>query len=208
MLERRRTDNFTMKITLETLQTIIGSNGLKSILNNAHLQKYIDTFPPDNDELKIPLEDIHILHHSLFNLFGDNGVRCLQLQIGREICRVAIERRSKILQALKLSARLLPETQRLRLILEKYVEEAEKRQPTLEDTPRFQLREEKDFFLLIDRDYHMSEGIMSETPVCNDIVGTLQYLSEWITGHLHKVEEIECRAMGGKSDIFKIYKAE
>jgi predicted hydrocarbon binding protein len=30
---------------------------------------------------------------------------------------------------------------------------------------------------------------------------------EWITGHPHKVEEIECRAMGHPADVFKVAKA-
>ncbi|KYK33242.1 MAG: hypothetical protein HXS46_02455 [Theionarchaea archaeon] len=206
MFEGRKTDNFTMRITLETLQNIIGPNGLRSILNHAHLQKYIDNFPPDNDDLEIPLQDVHILHHSLFDLFGKKGVRCLQICVGREICRIGLEKRSGILKVLQLSARILSENQQLHAVLEKYVEEAEKRQPTQLGVPRLTLIEEEKCFLLVDRDYHMSHGVVSDEPVCNDIVGTLQYLVEWITGHPHKVEEIECRAMGNPADVFRISK--
>ncbi|MBU7009779.1 MAG: hypothetical protein HXS46_03755 [Theionarchaea archaeon] len=34
----------------------------------------------------------------------------------------------------------------------------------------------------------------------------LQALMEWVTGHTHEVEEIECRAMGYSADVFRIAK--
>lgn len=206
MSKERKTDNFSMKITLETLENIIGRNGLKSILNHSRLQHYIDNFPPDNDELAIPLEDIHSLHFSLLELFGKKGVRSLQLRIGQEICRIGIERRSGIVRALKIGSKLLPESQRMRLALEKYIEQAEIRQPASNGASRFLLDEHDDFFELTDRDYHMGQGLQSETPVCNDIVGTLSYLLNWVTGHSHEVEEIKCRAMGFPADVFRINK--
>jgi predicted hydrocarbon binding protein len=46
----------------------------------------------------------------------------------------------------------------------------------------------------------------SSTPVCGHIVGELQYFVEWITGHEHKVEEIECRAAGHPADVFRVEK--
>jgi predicted hydrocarbon binding protein len=206
MSEDRKTDNFTMRITLETLETIIGNNGLKSILNHSGLYLYIDNFPPDDDMLEIPLDDIHSLHSSLRELFGNNGVRSLQLQIGQEICRIGLEKRTGIVRALRLGAKLLPESQKMRMTLEKYMEQAETRQPPSNGTSRFMLHEYDDFFELTDRDYHMSRGITSEWPVCNDIVGTLFYLMKWVTGHSHEVEEIKCRAMGHPADVFRIYK--
>lgn len=203
----RKTDNFTMRITLETLQNILGKNGLKSILNHAALPNYINCFPPDNDELLIPVDHLHKLYHALIELFGNNGSRALELRIGKEICRVGIEKRSGMVKALRHSVRLLPETKRLKIILTKYIEEAEKRMPGQLNGPRFTLKEDDDFFFIIDKDYHVSNGIRSDQPVCNDIVGILQYLLEWTTGHKYAVEEIECRATGYPADVFKIPKA-
>ncbi|MBU7043526.1 MAG: hypothetical protein HXS47_08020 [Theionarchaea archaeon] len=206
MLKERKTDNFSMRITLETLETILGRNGLRSVLNHSHLPFYIDNYPPDNDELEIPLSHIHSLHSSLTELFGRKGVRSLQLHIGQEICRIGIERRSSIVRALKIGTKILSESQRMRMALEKYMEQAEKRQPTPNGTPRFQLHEEADYFELIDTDYHMGKGVQSEWPVCNDIVGTLSYLLTWVSGHSHEIKEVRCQAMGDPADVFRIYK--
>jgi predicted hydrocarbon binding protein len=201
MSEEKRTDNFLMRTYLETIQSIVGINGLKSVLNYGHLEKYIDAFPPCNDNLEIPVRETQTLFCSLSELFGRKGVRSLQLQVGREIARNALEGLPVIAKALQVGALVLPESKKMRLFLDKLAEETEKRLPT-----QIELREEGDCFLYTDKDYFLSEHVVSETPVCDIFVGSLQYFMEWITGHPHHVEEIECRAMGHPADVFKISK--
>jgi len=205
--EVRTTDNITMRLWLETVENVVGSNGLKSILNYAQLKHFIDSFPPDNDNQEIPLEDLRKFYLALHDLFGQKGARSLQLRIGREFVRIGTEKRPTLAKALKLSTRLVPETKRIQLALQKYADVYDERQPSLTYHPRIEVKEEDEYFLLIDKDNFESEGLSSEVPVCNTCVGRLQYIMEWITGHPHKIEEIECRAMGHPFDIFRISKA-
>jgi len=202
-----KTDNVTMRLWLETIESVVGPNGLKSILNYGHIERYIDYLPPDNDKLEIPLEDLHSLYISLLELFGQKGARSLQLRIGREFIRIGVTKRPTIAKALKLSTRLLPEQKRMRLALEKFAEEFERRQPSPLYTPRMEVQEEENCFLLVDKDNFESNGVTSEQPMCATCVGRLQYLVEWITGHEHEVKEVECRAMGDLADVFRISKA-
>lgn len=206
MVEDKKTDNFVMRIYLETVQNIVGPNGLKSILNYGHLEKYIDSFPPYNDELEIPVEELQALFLSLYELFGRKGVRGLQLRVGRENARVGIEGRSAIAKSLKAAARLIPETKKLGILLKKLVEESNKSFTSQLEVLPVELREEDDSFLIIHKDRFESEGVASQEPVCNVFVGNLQYVIEWMTGHSHEVEEIECRAMGHPADVFRISK--
>lgn len=207
MDEGRKTENFVMRIYLETIQNIVGVNGLKSILNYGHLEKYNGFFPPNNAELAIPLEELRALFYSLYELFGSKGVRGLQLRVGRENARIGIEGRSAIAKPLKAAARLVPEEKKMRLLLKKTVEQSEEIYTWNLDKPSVELLEEDDCFLIIHRDRFESEEIISNTPVCNVFVGNLQYAIEWITGHPHEVKEIECRAMGDPADVFRISKA-
>ncbi|MBU6998622.1 MAG: hypothetical protein HXS42_13275, partial [Theionarchaea archaeon] len=62
MPEEAKTDNITLRLWLETLESVIGVNGVKSILNYSHLEKYIESPPPDNDNLDIAVEDLHRLY--------------------------------------------------------------------------------------------------------------------------------------------------
>lgn len=206
-MDEKNTENFHMRMWLDTLQNIVGPHGLNAILNHAHLEKYKDAFPPGNDEKEIPLEDVKNLRLSLIDLFGGKGAWGLQLRVGREITRIFIERRSGVTKALQVAGKLLSESKRIRITLERYMEQAGQMTDSSSDIPRFELREEEDYFLFIDRDRYESEGITSEAPVCGIIAGTFQAMVEWITGHKHKVEEIECRAMGDSEDVFRIWKA-
>ena len=176
-----------MRIYLETIENVVGSNGLKSILNYAHLEKYIE-FPPDNDDVVIPLEDIKLLCRALLELFGQKGARTLQL---------------------KIACVLVPETKKMRIVLEKLVETSRERYTSTVYTPdeRVELREEEDFFFIIERDGWESEDIVAQMSVCDVYRGTIEAAIEWVTGNVHEVKEIECRAMGHPADVFRIAKA-
>ena len=207
MIEGRKTDNLLMRIWLETIQDIVGLNGTKAILNHAQLQNYIDSYPPDNDKMEIPLEDVKNLRQSLVDLFGSRGVWGLQVRVGQKITHIFIEKRPGIAKATRIASGLLSETKKMRLILEHYKEQGEKRISSSLGGPRYELQEEEDYFLFIDRDNYMSEETESQTPVCGVTVGSFQSMMEWITGHKHQVEEIECRAMGYPADVFRIWKS-
>lgn len=121
MAEEKKTDNFMMRCWLQTVENTIGPNGLKSVLNYAHLEKYIDNFPPDNDLLEIPVKDARNLFLSLYDLFGKKGSKTLSLRAGREFARVGIEGRSGLVKALLIAARLAPEKTKMHLLLNKII---------------------------------------------------------------------------------------
>lgn len=202
-----KTDNFIVRKWLDTLQDILGENGLKSILNYAHLYMYIDNFPPDNDQGAIPVEHLQSLYTTILDLFGQKGAHSLQLRVGKEVMRNMIDGRPAVTKPIRIAAKLLPESKRMRMALEKFMEQSLERAPTTLGEDRYQLEETKDFFLFIDRDYEGSEGITADRPICGFLVGMLDYAIEWITGKPHKIEEIECRAMGYPADVIKIWKA-
>ncbi|MBU7013220.1 MAG: hypothetical protein HXS52_08625 [Theionarchaea archaeon] len=206
MSDERKMDNLTMRIFLETLENTVGPGGLKSILNFARLQKYIEELPPQNDGIEIPLQDVRSLVAGLTELFGEKGARALQFRAGREFVRVGVVEAGTMAKALLAASHLLPENRRMRLALEKYAEESEKRLPS-EHRPRIEVREEEDHFLIIEKSSTESEGLVSQSPVCNIYAGLLYGLVEWITGHPHTVEEIECRAQGCNADVFRVSKA-
>lgn len=206
MPDQKYIDNTLMRVYLDTIQNIIGLQGLNSILNYGRVEKYINNFPSDNDELEIPREDLRKLHQSLLSLFGEKGARGILLRIGREMTFTWLEKRPAVVKSMKYAIRLLPETKKMRLSLERFVEESEKRMPSLKGSSHLELKEDKDYFLLIDDDSYTSEGIISESPVCYVYVGNLETSLEWITGHAHKVEEIQCRARGDSADVFRIWK--
>lgn len=202
MPENEKISNYVMRNWLESTESILGVNGLKSVLNHSNLQKYVDNFPPADYELQIPLEDVKNLFNSLMELFGEKGSRSLQLRMGREMVRIGVEKyNQKIVKALLLAARLLPEAKKIRMVLDRFKEENEQTYPDSID-----LQEDSDCFLVIQKYNPVSDKVTSEVPICGVLVGTIEYMVEWITGHKHEVEEIECRAMGYPADVIRISK--
>jgi predicted hydrocarbon binding protein len=202
MSATERISNYVMRNWLESTESILGANGLKSVLNHSNLQKYIDNFPPPDYELLIPGEDVRKLFNSLMELFGEKGSRTLQLRMGREMVKIALEKyNQKVVKALLLASRLVPEIMKMRLGLDRYKDEYEQTFPDSID-----LQEDDNYFLVIQKVNPLSEGVTSQVPICGVYVGTIEYFMEWITGHKHKVEEIECRAMGYPADVFRISK--
>lgn len=207
MPEESKTVNFLMKCWLITIQNIVGPNGLNSVLNYAHLQKYIDNFPPDNELFEIPVKDARDLFHSLYELFGSKGSRSLSFRVGREYARIGIDGRPAIVKALMLAARLVPEKMKMRLALDKLVETENMWFRSNVSGPIVELKEEGNYFYIVRKDWFESGGIVSQQPVCGMYSGMLQYIMKWITGHEHDVEEIECKAVGDSVDVFRIEKA-
>ena len=207
MSEQRKIANGVMKVSLEGIQDIVGSNGLKSILNYGHLERYIDEVPPQNGELEIPLADLQKIYGCLRELFGNKGAGSIQLRVGRENARRALEGRPAMAKSIKLATRLIPEHKKMGLALQKYADDIQKNIPSGVDSPHVEVKEEDNYFFFTNKAHFESEGITSEKPVCKVTVGMLQYIMEWITGHPHEVEEIECRAMGHPADVFRISKA-
>lgn len=209
MLERRKTNNYSMRIYLETIESIVGSHGLKSILNYAHLEKYIDDFPPFDDRLEIPLKDLQDLCWSLLELFGRKGIRSLQLRVGRQIIQKSLDKHSWIIKMVLLVRFLAPEHKIMQAALKKLINVVKKSYPpvlNVSQGDRLELQEQKDCFIIIFKDNWESEDIISQSPVCSVTVGSLEAFVQWATGHAHDVREVECRAMGHPADVFRISK--
>jgi predicted hydrocarbon binding protein len=205
VLEGRMTDNLVMKLTLDTVQRELGKKTLDNILHTSNLDMYIDNFPPDNDDLVIPLDHLHRIQLALFELLGYRSSRGLMILIGKKIARHGIESRSSLTNALRLSVKVLPESKKIGMLLKFLVKQAEERY-TIDIQPAAEVKEEDDYFLFIHKQWHTSEGISTEQPVCHDLVGMIQYLVKWITGSNHHIEEIRCRAMGHAADVIRIAK--
>lgn len=200
-------DNYIFRKWLETLQDIVGKNGLKSILNYAHLEQYIDNFPPDNDELVIPVTHIQELYKAIIDLFGQKGSFGLQFNVGRKVMENLIGGLPAVTIPLKAATKLISKSRKMRLALEKFMDQSLERAPTTMGKDRYELIEEDEYFIFVDRDYEGSQGITADQPICGYLLGMLHFSIEWITGHPHKIEEIECRAMGDPADKFKIWKS-
>jgi hypothetical protein len=82
----------------------------------------------------------------------------------------------------------LPESERVRFALERYVEELEEMWPT-EDVPQFEIQKEKECFLLVDRECYITRIDDAEITVCGGVVRLLGNCLDDVTGHNHRIEK-------------------
>ncbi len=60
-------------IMLKALEDVLGENGLKAILNLAHLPELIDNFPPDNLNKEFDFSDVSAINQALEEIYGPRG---------------------------------------------------------------------------------------------------------------------------------------
>ncbi|MBU7042475.1 MAG: hypothetical protein HXS47_02700 [Theionarchaea archaeon] len=202
----RKVENLLMNIYLHTISDMVGRKGLKSILAYVHLEKYYDRVPPENNEMDIPMTELIYLYHSLFDLYAYQDAQHVLLSVGQNVMKYAIEKYLYEGKTIQLSRHIGSESEKIRLGLEKFVEESETHWPTPHEKPHTELQEFDTYFHIIEHDCFFSADITSDTPVCFVYVGELEYLVTWCTGYPHMVEEIECRAMGHPADVFRVWK--
>ena len=109
--------------------------------------------------------------------------------------------------AIKRSIAYVPGPERVRFALELYLEELETMWPTREERPQFEIREEKECILLIDRECSISMVGDTEITVCGGTIKVLGHCMEWLTGHKHTIEKIEYEE-GDSADVFRIERIE
>ena len=199
MVEGKKVANLSMKLWLEAIQAVIGIKELESVLSYAHLEKYINNFPPDDHEMQTPLEDLRTLLLSLYEVEGGRHTHDLQLHVGRERARMSVRAQPELAGIIHTAICSVPEHKRMRMALEKIKEETERMYKT-----HIELREEESCILCINRSNFESEEVISTIPVCGAFVGILQYVIEQVTENPYQVEEVECRALGHPADVFKI----
>ncbi len=97
--------------------------------------------------------------------------------------------------------RSLPESERVRFALERYLEELEEMWPT-EDVPQFEIQKEEECFLLIDKECYITRIGDAEITVCGEVVTVLGDCLDSVTGHRYGIEKTKSEK--GDYDIFKI----
>ncbi|MCO6442685.1 MAG: 4-vinyl reductase, partial [Anaerolineae bacterium] len=63
------------KIILESMEDVMGTNGLNTVLNRAGLQNYVGNYPPDNLEKGFDFADFSSLTEALEDMYGARGGR-------------------------------------------------------------------------------------------------------------------------------------
>lgn len=202
-MEDRIITNKSYRVILLGVHEMVGENGLASILHYAGLSKFINNFPPSNEDRKdILISDATRLCESLADLFGIKGARALLFQVGRMIGKWGIEENMTIAQTAKQAMKSLSEYDKVKTMLI-YTADTVSRQLETETL----VEEEKGSFLYKDKASTYCFNSKSNEPVCHTAVGFLSEVVEWaVENRSWKIQEIECMAQGKPCCTYKVYK--
>ena len=191
------------RIFLESIQEIVGRNGLNSILNFAGLSALIGNFPPNNLERSFDFANFSLINQALSEIYGERGGRGISLRIGKvtfdgvlkdygamagvgDFAFKILPMQGKIKFGLNAMARIFSEKSDQ---ISSVVEGGDHYIYKVERCPVCWGRKEQDY------------------PVCYYMVGLLQEGLHWVSGGKEfQVIEKKCIAMGDQACEFEIPK--
>ena len=201
MPEERPMPNAALRVLLEAIEEVMGVNGTKAVLNAGGLSRYIDNYPPKDLKMDANFEEYGAVQQAVEDFYGPRGARAMLLRIGRATFQFGLRDQPAILGLAGVALKALPEKTRMKLILDRMASAAVERvnQPTV-------VRDEDDAFYFIVQECPCRWRPPHNKPACYVTVGVLMEAMAWITGKLHRVEEVACISNGASSCVYRVEK--
>lgn len=195
--------NKIVLITLNSLEDVMGKNGLNAILNLAHLPHLIENKPPDNLAKEFNFSDFSALNQALEIMYGARGGRGLALRVGRAAFADSLRTFGALAGAGDLAFKVLPLSTKMRIgipAMAKIFSQISDQYSTVQER-------EHEFIYTIHRCPVCWGRSGSDKPVCFIATGLLQEGLKWLSGgNEFRVNESQCVAMGHSVCEFVIQK--
>ncbi len=197
----RRVENGIMRLALQATEATLGRSALNAVLRVSMLEAYIDHWPPHDNQLTTPGSDFSALLCGIFHMYGEHAARGIFRRWGASFGRGGVESRPTA-KLLKPMLSLLPHDRRASTLLEALTREAD----TTRGAALHTLVEYDDTFTITFADCLYCHGLRVAEPICLTIIGTLEAVLLWGTGHEYAVTETACLARGDEVCTFVIDK--
>ncbi|HET6446663.1 MAG TPA: 4-vinyl reductase [candidate division Zixibacteria bacterium] len=192
--------NRIARIYLQAMEEIVGRNGMNALLNLNGMQDFVGEYPPLNLNKEFDFADFSNLNRGLLDVYGYQGARGLSLLAGRATFDQGLKGfgplagvSNDVFESLPLPTKIRIGVTAIARIFSQYsdqvshVENSDDRLTyTIERCP-------------------VCWGQNYEKPICFVATGLLEEGLRWVSGGRdHRVEEIECVAVGDNACIFTI----
>jgi len=194
--------NLIVKIYLESIQEIMGPNGMKALLNQAKMQHLIGNFPPGNLHKEFDFADFAQLNEAMEGMYGPRGGRAMALRAGRHAFDQGLKNLGPMVGIADRTFRLLPLGIRMKVGL--------RAMATAFSSTSDQVcyvREEPDHFIYVIERCPVCWGRHADASICHAATGIIQGGLDWGTsGKKFRLTEATCIAKGDPSCNFIISK--
>ena len=201
-LEPRFYPNKIGRLTLLSLEDVMGRNGVNALLNLAGAKQWVNSFPANDYKREIAYLDFAAVMEAMETMYGVRGARGMELRAGRYAFNLGLKEFGPLLGVGDLALQLMPMTIKMKITLNltarTFASYAD--QPT-------RLEERKGQFLYIIEKCPVCWGRHTDKPSCFIAQGILEEALSWVTGgRTFKVDEVECCSAGGTSCTWAIDK--
>jgi len=193
----RSLPNYRMRWLVLAIEEQMGTHGLRMILRQSDLTRYMESMPPANDELQSQAAEYARLLTTVRTYFG-HGARGTLTRIGRSIFRQQLAQRPLLNARRKVIGPFLSTPSKLAWILNQLAGEMA--------APNGSVRVSRagEGFWLVDETFDRTLGVAAEQPICWSVVGELAEAVTWMTREELPIREVDCRATGKQACRFAI----
>ncbi len=194
--------NKIARIYLMALEEVMGTNGVKAVLNLARVPELIGNYPPNNLAREFDFADFSAINGAIEEMYGPRGGRGLALRAGRAAFAQGLSEFGSVIGASELAFKVIPLETKIKVGLKAMAETFTK----FSDQETDVVEAGDKFVYTIYKD-PLSWGRTSDHPIGYGAVGILQEGLRWVSGGRDfKVEQVECKSMGHENSVFHIYK--
>jgi predicted hydrocarbon binding protein len=190
--------NTLVRQALVSSQEVMGENGLNAVLRTSGLERFIGNFPPDNLEPGIKGLEYARFNQAIEDFYG-RAARGMLKRIGKASFQYGVREQAALLGIAGVALKVLPEKQRIKLILNSLAGALKKSNPQVnawvEDGERVAYLEDT---------CAICHGRKSSESVCYLYTGSIAEAVQWATGQPHEVIETHCMAKGDPYCRFEI----
>ena len=185
--------NALMRQAILAIGEVMGERGLKVVLRQAGLERYVDELPPNNLEQGVATSEYATLNQAVQEFYGRAGKGMLQ-RIGRASFRYGVEEQAALMGVAGTALKLMPQKARIKFIL---TQTAKSLMDVNEET-YIEVHETAEGFVFADFTCGVCCCRKAERPICYLYIGSISEAVKWATGRDYEVRETECRAMGAE----------
>jgi predicted hydrocarbon binding protein len=190
------------RIYLMAMEEVMGTNGIKAVLNLAKTSELIGNYPPNNLAREFDFADFGAIGAAIEEMYGPRGGRGLALRAGRASFAQGLSEFGSVIGASELAFKVIPLGTKVKVGLKAMAETFTKFSDQASD-----VEESSEYFTYTIRKCPVCWGRTSEKPICYGAVGILQEGLRWVSGGKDfKVEEVKCHAVGDEFCVFHVYK--
>jgi bacteriochlorophyll 4-vinyl reductase len=194
-----RFTNALMRQAVLAISEVMGERGLKIVLRQVGLERYVDELPPNDLEQDVATTEYAALNQAVEEFYGRAGKGMLQ-RIGRASFRYGVEEQAVLMGVAGAALKVMPQKTRVKFIL---TQTAKSLMELNEDT-HIEVEDTPEGFVFADFTCGVCCCREADRPICHLYVGSIGEAVKWATGQDYEVREIECRAMGAEACRFLV----